>query len=188
MSEPRGLTASQTVGPFFHLVLPWPDGADVVAEGVPGAVWIRGRVLDGAGDPVPDAIVETWQPDAGGRFAGDETDAAPLEPPSFRGFGRSPTDTEGRWAVRTVKPGQVTSTDGVLQAPHISVSVFARGLLDRVVTRIYFPEDGTQHATDPLLAALDAEARSTLVAEAEPDGYRFDVRLQGDHETVFLAI
>jgi protocatechuate 3,4-dioxygenase alpha subunit len=168
-----GTTPSQTVGPFFAIGLPWPDGPDVVPEGADGAIWLHGRVLDGNREPIPDALVETWQADPEGRY----------ETPGFRGFGRCPTDEDGAWAIRTVKPGAVGG-----QAPHVAVSLFARGLLNRVVTRIYFDDEPEANATDPLLAALDEAARTTLVAARDGDGYRFDMRLQGPDETAFLAV
>ena len=171
-------TPSQTIGPFFAVGLCWPDGPDVVAEGTPGAVMVGGRVFDGAGEPVPDALVETWQADPEGRFT-----------PRFRGFGRCPTDAEGRWAVRTVKPGPLPAPDGGLEAPHLNVSVFARGLLNRVVTRVYFPDEAAANAADPLLGSIpELEARARLVAVAEEGGLRFDIRLQGAQETPFLAL
>jgi protocatechuate 3,4-dioxygenase, alpha subunit len=161
-------TPSQTVGPYFAIGLPWPDGPEVVPD---GDVLIRGHILDGEREPIPDALVETWQADPSGRY----------EVEGFRGFGRCPTDEEGAFWIRTVKPGRVGD-----QAPHIAVSVFARGLLNRVVTRIYFPED--DHAADPVLSGLSEAERATLVAVREDDGYRFDVRLQGPDETVFFAV
>ena len=130
-------------------------------------------MLDGEREPIPDALVETWQADPSGSY----------EVEGFRGFGRCPTDEDGAFAIRTVKPGAVGG-----QAPHIAVSVFARGLLDRVVTRIYFPEETDANAADPVLSGLDDAARATLVAVREEDGYRFDVRLQGPDETVFFAV
>jgi protocatechuate 3,4-dioxygenase alpha subunit len=166
-------TPSQTVGPFFAIGLPWPDGPDVVAADTPGAIRLRGRVTDGDGEPVPDALIETWQADPDGRYG----------TPGFRGFGRCPTGEDGAWAIRTVKPG---ATAG--QAPHIAVAVFARGLLKHVFTRIYFADEEQANAADPVLAGLDEAARSTLVAAREDDGYRFDVRLQGPDETAFFAV
>ena len=172
------VTPSQTIGPFFAVGLIWADGPDVVPQGTPGAVWIEGRVLDGAGDPVPDALVETWQADPAGRFTS-----------GFRGFGRCPTDANGRWAIRTVKPGPLPTPEGGAEAPHLDVSVFARGLLHRVVTRIYFPDEAEANAADPVLCSIpDQEARARLVAVAEGDGLRFDIHLQGERETPFLAI
>jgi protocatechuate 3,4-dioxygenase alpha subunit len=181
-----GTTPSQTVGPFFALALPWPDGPFVVPEGTESAIWLRGRVLDGAGDPVPDALVETWQAGPDGRYAHPED---PRGGGGFRGFGRCATSSDGAWAILTLKPGPVPGLDGATQAPHVAVSVFARGLLNRVVTRIYFADEPEANAADPVLAALAGDAaRASLVAEPGGDGYRFDVRLQGPDETLFFAI
>jgi len=181
-------TPSQTIGPFFAVGLPWPDGPEVVADGTPGACWIGGRVLDGAGDPVPDALVETWQADPQGRFAHPDDPRGPAAP-GFRGFGRCPTDAEGRWAVRTVKPGPLPAPGGGVEAPHLNVSVFARGLLGRLVTRVYFPDEPGANAADPLLGSIpDPAVRARLVAVADGDRLRFDIHLQGDQETPFLAI
>jgi protocatechuate 3,4-dioxygenase alpha subunit len=181
------ITPSQTVGPFFSHALPWPDGPYVVPDGTPGAVWLRGRVLDGAGEPVPDALVETWQADPDGRFAHPDDPQGTAT--GFRGFGRCPTDPDGRYAILTRKPGPVPGPDGRPQAPHVDVSVFARGLLNRVVTRAYFGDEERANAADPVLASVtDADARATLAAEPTGDGYRFDVRLQGDRETVFFDV
>jgi protocatechuate 3,4-dioxygenase alpha subunit len=179
MPEPaRGLTPSQTVGPFLALVLPWPDGPEVVPVGSEGGIWIRGRLLDGEGEPVPDGVVETWQAAPDGEYG-----AA-----GFRGFGRSATDPDGRWQLHTVKPGVVPTFDGRPQAPHVAVSVFARGLLDRVVTRIYFGDETEANAADPVLQAVAADRRATLVAAPGTDGYRFDIHLQGADETVFFDV
>jgi protocatechuate 3,4-dioxygenase alpha subunit len=186
------LTPSQTVGPFFTLGLFWPDGPLVVPEGTPGAVRITGRVLDGAGIGVPDAMVETWQADPQGTFAHPD-DPRPGNPGTaggqrFRGFGRCPTDPEGTYAIRTVKPGPLPAPDGSVEAPHINVSVFARGLLNRVVTRIYFPDEVGTNNADPVLSSItDPSRRATLVATAEGSGLRFDIHLQGEHETVFFT-
>lgn len=184
MSGPR--SPSQTVGPYLSIGLPWPDGPFVVAEGTPGAAWIRGRVLDGHGDPVPDALVETWQADSAGRF--DHPDDPRGAVPGFRGFGRCPTDAEGAYAILTLKPGVVPAPDGSPQAPHADVSIFARGLLKHLVTRLYFSDEPAANAADPTLASLEPDRRSTLVALHEEDGYRFDIRLQGDGETVFFDV
>ena len=178
-------TPSQTVGPYLALGLPWDDGPDVVADVTPGAFWIRGRVLDGRGDAVPDALVETWQADAAGRFAHPADDGG--RGTSFRGFGRSATDADGRWGVRTVKPGPVAGVDGRPQAPHIDVSVFSRGLLTRLVTRIYFADEASANASDGVLGSIaDETRRATLIATPSSDGYVFDIRLQGAGETVFF--
>jgi protocatechuate 3,4-dioxygenase alpha subunit len=169
MTEPLTLTPSQTVGPFLHIALAHPAMRYAVASDVAGAIHVHGTVTDGAGAPIPDALIETWQAD--GMFT------------------RCPTDSDGRYEVITRKPPAERTVDGTPQAPHLSVTVFARGLLDRVVTRIYFPEDAAANDTDPTLAAVAADRRHLLVAEAEsPGNYRFDIRLQGDDESVFLAI
>jgi len=179
-------TPSQTVGPFFGLGLPWPDGPYAVAEDLPGAFWLRGLVLDGAGEPVPDALIEIWQADPAGRFDHPDDPRGPVATAGFRGFARCPTGTDGRYAIRTVRPGPVPGPDGTLQAPHIDVSVLARGLLDRLVTRVYFPDEAA-NADDPVLATVDAVRRSTLIAKETDDGYAFDITMQGDHETVFFT-
>ena len=181
-------TPSQTIGPFFAVGLCWADGPEVVAEGTPGAVWVGGRVIDGAGEPVPDALVETWQADGQGRFAHPD-DPRGSGAGGFWGFGRCATDAEGRWAVRTVKPGPLPAPDGGLEAPHIDVSVFARGLLHRLVTRVYFPDEADANAADPVLASIaDPAARVRLVGVAEGGRLGFDIRLQGERETPFFAI
>ncbi|MGH3744299.1 MAG: protocatechuate 3,4-dioxygenase subunit alpha, partial [Mycobacteriales bacterium] len=119
-----GCTPSQTIGPFLHMVLPWPDGPDVVPDGTPGAIRIVGRLTDGAGEPVPDGLIETWQADPAGRFAHPDDPRGPAEP-GFRGFGRCPTDADGEFWFRTVKPGPLPAEDGRAEAPHLDVTVFA---------------------------------------------------------------
>lgn len=191
MTDILGVTPSQTVGPFLHIGLIWPDGPYVVPEGTPGATWISGTVVDGNADPVPDALVETWQADPDGRFSHPDDPRGPTEaspPPGFRGFGRCETDSDGRYRLFTVKPGPLPSPDGATEAPHIDVSVLARGLLDRVVTRIYFPDEDALNAADPVLVSVPAERRPTLIARPDGDGLRFDISLQGDGETIFFTI
>ncbi|RBM06293.1 protocatechuate 3,4-dioxygenase subunit alpha [Streptomyces sp. PT12] len=183
-------TPSQTVGPFFGHALPFAGGGDLAPAGHPGAVTVHGRVHDGAGRPVPDAIVELWQnapegrpPRAPGSLARRDGDLSQ----EFTGFGRVATDADGRWSARTLPPG---ARGG--HAPHVSVCVFARGLLHHLFTRLYLPDDRAALAADPLLASLDPARRATLVAKAEPLGparrYRFDIHLQGEKETVFLDL
>ena len=181
-------TPSATVGPYLAIGLTWDDGPHVVEPGTPGAIWLRGAVVDGNGDPVPDALVETWQADPDGRFdhPDDPRGAAPR--PGFRGFGRSQTVGAGEYAICTLKPGRVPDGAGGLQAPHVDVSVFARGLLDRIVTRIYFADEAEANAEDPVLRSVPEDRRGTLVARSTDDGYRLDIRLQGDGETVFFAV
>lgn len=189
MPEQGALTTpSQTVGPFYALPdgLLWPDGPEVVVPGAPGAILLRGTVFDGAGEPVPDAVLEIWQADERGRFAhhADPRGAAG----SFQGFGRCGTDPRGGFWFRTVKPGPLPTPDGRTEAPHLDVTVLARGMLQRLVTRVYFPDEAAANAADPVLSTVEEERRGTLVAVAEPDGLRFDVRLQGDGETVFFEL
>jgi protocatechuate 3,4-dioxygenase alpha subunit len=184
------LTPSQTVGPFLAIGLPWPDGPFVVPEGTPGAITITGVVYDGAGAPVTDALVETWQAGPDGRFDHPD-DPRGAAGHGFRGFGRCPTGPDGSYLIVTLKPGPLPSPGGGTEAPHLDVSVFARGLLDRLVTRIYFPDEERANAADPVLAAIGDPARvATLVARPGPEPARlcFDIRLQGDQETVFFDV
>lgn len=192
---PLGITPSQTVGPFLAIGLPWPDGPFVVPEGTPGAITITGQIIDGAGEPLPDAMLETWQADEAGRFdhPDDPRGAATSSTAGFRGFGRSATDAGGWYRIVTVRPGALPSPDGRTEAPHLDVSVFARGLLDRVVTRIYFADEAEANAADPVLTGIvDPDRRTTLIASPAPDGpageYRFNIRLQGERETVFFDV
>src|SRR5476649_430905 len=156
------LTPSQTVGPFFAIGLSTTIGSHVVDEGAPGALRISGQVLDGAGDPVPDALIETWQAEGAGRCA---------------------TDDEGHFAIVTIKPAGDAAAG---EAPHLDVSVFARGVLTRLVTRVYFPDEEDANAADPVLRTLTPDERSTLIATSEAGTIRFDIHLQGEHETVFF--
>ncbi len=182
-------TPAQTVGPYFAIGLPWPEGPYAVPKDTPGAIRITGLVYDGSGELVPDNLIETWQADPDGHFAdlhGFGTDST-LE--GFRGFGRCGyEDGDGSYEIVTVKPGRVSTPDGTLQAPHIDVSVFARGMLHRCVTRIYFADEAQANEADPILARVPPDRRDTLLAQPTDDGYRFDIRLQGPGETVFFAI
>jgi protocatechuate 3,4-dioxygenase alpha subunit len=180
-------TPSATVGPYLAIGLTWPDGAWAADEGTEGGIWIRGRVLDGNGDVVPDAMIETWQADPDGGFASPEDPRGAASYPGFRGFARAST-ISGEYAVFTLKPGRVPDGDGGLQAPHVDVSVFARGMLDRAVTRVYFADEAEANAEDVVLNSVDADRRPTLVAERTDDGYRLDIHLQGERETVFFAV
>ena len=189
------ITPSQTVGPFFAIGLPWTDGPYVVPDGTPGAIVVSGFVLDGAGEPVPDALVETWQAAPDGSF-GHPDDPRPnarrsaFTEAACRRFGRCPTEPDGRYRIVTLRPAALPSGDGRTEAPHLDVSVFARGLLDRVVTRIYFPDEEAANAADPVLSALpEPGRRGTLIATADGSGrLRFDIRLQGEGETVFFDV
>ena len=180
-------TPAQTVGPYLSIGLTWPDGPHVVAPGSPGAIRIAGRLLDGRGDPVTDGLVETWQADPDGRF--DHPDDPRGRALGFRGFGRCLTGSSGEWEIVTRKPGPLPTADGEIEAPHLDVSVFARGLLHRLVTRIYFSDEEAANAGDPVLRSLfDGSERATLVAAAVDGGYRIDIHLQGPDETVFFTL
>ena len=184
------LTPSQTSGPYLEIgLLGGPITNRLVDEPDPRAIRISGVLLDGAGEPVPDGLVEIWQANTAGRYAhpADEREEIPLED-GFTGFGRSGTVDAGRFELVTVKPGRVPWIDGRLQAPHLLVGVLARGLLKRVATRMYFPDEEAANAEDPVLLALEPEERATLVAREEDGGLRFDIVLQGAGETTFFAV
>jgi protocatechuate 3,4-dioxygenase, alpha subunit len=187
-----GPTPSQTVGPYFSfgLTTPWPEGVNAVEPYHGDAIEIHGQVFDGNGAPVPDAMIEIWQADPNGRFnhPDDPRGAAVFE--GFTGFARCGTDDDGRWAVRTLKPGPIPAAQGDGdQAPHIAVTVLARGLLRQLNTRLYFGDEAQANAADPVLASLPDDARATLIAEPVEDRrYRFDIHLQGADETAFFEL
>ena len=182
-------TPSQTVGPYFAIGLPWDAGPHAVPPGAPGAIAIIGTVYDGAGEPVPDYLIETWQADGDGRFADLHGHGGVSQLEGFRGFARcGHEDGDGSYEIITVKPGAVPWLGGGVQAPHIDVTVLARGMLQRCVTPIYFADEGEANAVDPVLATVPAGRRETLIAEPTDDGYRFDIRLQGPGETVFFDV
>ena len=184
-------TPSHTVGPFYGHALPFPGGGDIAPVGHPDTIALRGYVYDGDGDPLPDAFLELWGPDPDGNVP--RVDGSMRRDPAtggflgrngveFTGFGRIQTDANGHWYARTLRPGARGGN-----APYLSVCVFARGLLVHLFTRIYLPGDEAALAADPLLSRLDTGRRDTLVAGEEGAGtYRFDIRLQGEGETVFL--
>ena len=175
-------TPGQTIGPFYHFALPLEGGEHLVPPGSPGSVRLHGRVTDGNGDGLQDAMIEIWQADANGRVVQREGSFR-RDAGVFTGFGRTSTWRDGGYTFTTVEPGPLT--DGA--APFIAVTVFARGLLNRLFTRIYLPDDAEVLGRDALLASLDADRRSTLLAQRDEDGsLRFDICLQGDRETVFL--
>ena len=181
-------TPSQTVGPFFHDALLDRDRSRLVSPDHPEAIKIEGKIYDGAGEPVPDAMVEIWQANSAGRYdhPADDREDLPLEE-DFSGFGRSGTDGGGEFSFVTVKPGPVPGPDGRLQAPHIMVSVFARGLLKRLVTRIYFPDEEETNSVDPVLSSIeDRDLRNTLIAHDTGGVLHFDIRLQGEDQTAFF--
>ena len=189
MTETLGCTPSQTAGPFLTIALQWPDGPQIVPADTPGAVRIVGRLTDGAGQTVPDGLVEVWQADPAGRFDHPDDPRGAARHPGFRGFGRCATDASGGFWFRTLTPGPLPAEGGGTEAPHLNVSVFARGLLNRLVTRIYLPDQVELNAADPVLADLDEEDRGLLTAIPQPDGsLRFDIRLQGASETPFFRL
>jgi protocatechuate 3,4-dioxygenase alpha subunit len=178
------------VGPYLRIgLLRGLVTSELVDPGDPAAIRITGRLLDGAGEGVPDGIVEVWQANQAGRYhhPADTREELPLES-GFVGFGRSGTEDGGRFEFVTVKPGRVPWPGGGEQAPHLLLGIFARGLLKRVVTRMYFPDEHEANAADPVLSALDEVARSTLIAAPEEGGLRFDIRLQGPGQTTFFAV
>ncbi|MGC0336337.1 protocatechuate 3,4-dioxygenase subunit alpha [Streptomyces sp. SLBN-8D4] len=184
-------TPSHTVGPFYGHALPFPGGGDIAPVGHPDTITLQGYVTDGQGNPLPDAFLELWSADPEGNVP--QVDGSIRRDPAsggylgrngveFTGWGRIQTDANGHWTARTLRPGARG-----LSAPYISVCVFARGLLVHLYTRIYLPGDEAALTADPLLARVPAERRDTLIARKQGDGtYRFDIRLQGEGETVFL--
>jgi protocatechuate 3,4-dioxygenase alpha subunit len=182
-------TTSQTVGPYFSIGLTRLKKVDLAGPGVSGErITISGRVLDGDGKPVPDALIEVWQANCHGKYAhpADEQ-KKPLEP-GFDGYGRIPTDENGRFSFATLKPGGVPGPDGNQQAPHIAVSVFARGLLRRLVTRIYFPDEPA-NSGDFVLNLVEPARRGTLIPKrilGQGAAFEWNVILQGLEETVFF--
>lgn len=189
METYRVPTPSQTVGPFFEFGLLQSPQHELVPSGTPGAVRIEGVVFDGQGLPITDAMIEIWQAAPSGRYPhpDDHREELPIDS-GFTGFGRSGTDATGTYWFQTVKPGPVPWPDRRPQAPHLNVSVFARGLLKRLVTRLYFPDEEAANAADPLLSSLDPTMRSTLIAIEENGVLRFDIRLQGQGETCFFQV
>jgi protocatechuate 3,4-dioxygenase alpha subunit len=184
-----GVTPSQTVGPYLAISLHRLITAELVDLDDPRAVRLRGTLLDGAGESVPDGMIEIWQANEAGRYAHPADDRTELAlEDGFLGFGRSGTVSAGVFEFVTVKPGRVPWPGGGFQAPHLEVSVFARGMLKRAVTRMYFPDEEPANATDPVLSRLDEAARARLVAVAEDGGLRFDIRLQGPGHTPFFAV
>jgi protocatechuate 3,4-dioxygenase alpha subunit len=183
------LTPSQTVGPFFDFGLIIPGGETLAPPSTPGRhIAVEGTVRDGAGDPLPDALVEIWQADAAGKYRHPAGDPETVIEHGFDGFGRIPTGADGRFAFTTVMPGRVPGPRGTLQAPHLVVSLLARGVLTRLATRMYF-EDDPANQEDPVLALVPEARRATLIAGRDgADRYRFDIVLQGKGETVFFDV
>jgi len=208
-----GQTPSQTVGPYFHYGLPWKGGADLLGQseigprldlvppehfvlntthgdGLPRgeAIEIKGVIVDADGTPIPDAMVEIWQANAAGRYNGeaDTREDVPLDP-HFIGFGRAAASAEGVYQFRTIRPGRVPGPGNTLQAPHLAVSVFGRGLLKRLATRLYFA-DGEGLETDPILSLVPEKRRHTLLAQKREGAWWFPIHLAGNNETVFFDL
>ncbi|MDQ0616124.1 protocatechuate 3,4-dioxygenase alpha subunit [Arthrobacter globiformis] len=175
-------TPGQTVGPFYGYALPYEKDRELLAPGSAGSIRLQGTVYDGAGHPIPDAILEIWQPDAEGNIV-HRTGSLVRDGYTFTGFGRSSVGNSGVYTFTTVNPGPTEPG----AAPFISVVIFARGLMNRLFTRVYLPENEEALAKDPLLSSLDPERRRTLIARRDADGgLTWDIRLQGEGETVFL--
>lgn len=191
-----GITPSQTVGPYYAYGLTpagryaWNDAFSTnlaTPDAVGERIRIEGTVVDGDGAPIPDAMIEIWQADAQGRYVTRGEDGTKPNT-SFRGFGRCGTDNNGGFRFDTIKPGPVAGPDGKMQAPHILVAYFSRGLLTHLYTRIYFDGEAA-NASDPVLSLVPTERRGTLIAKKASDGaYRFDIYMQGERETVFFAV
>jgi protocatechuate 3,4-dioxygenase, alpha subunit len=182
-------TPSQTVGPYFLIGLDWGDAGKYAAKkGTEGLLRVHGFVLDGNGDPIPDSLVETWQADADGRFDHTDDPRGAADWAGFTGFGRSPADEDGGYEIFTIKPGTFPDAEGNTEAPHLTVRVFARGVLVGITTRIYFEDEEEANASDPVLARVPKDRRGTLIAKQTDDGYRFDIHVQGPQETVFFDV
>jgi protocatechuate 3,4-dioxygenase alpha subunit len=181
-------TSSQTIGPYLHIGMTWAVNPDFAGPNVKGErISVSGRVVDGDGKPVNDAMLEIWQANSFGRYAHPEdTRDLPLDE-GFSGWGRVCTDGDGRFRFNTIKPGRVPAPNGALQAPHLNVTIFMRGMLRHLVTRVYFDGDPA-NAEDPVLSRVPAERRATLMARGSNGALEWNVVLQGPGETVFFAV
>jgi protocatechuate 3,4-dioxygenase alpha subunit len=175
-------SSSQTAGPYVHIGFAKLYRSEIVPAGVPGErIAVSGRMIDGDGKPMTDAIVEIWQADAQGRYAHPEGGAQA----AFNGFGRVPTDRDGMFRFNSIKPGRVPAANGALQAPHLAIAIFSRGLLKQLQTRMYFPDDPA-NAEDPVLKLVPAERRATLIARRSGSELTWNIVVQGGAETVFF--
>lgn len=181
-------SSSQTVGPYLHIGLEWLTIRDLAGRGIKGErVKVEGRLVDGDGAGVSDGLIEIWQANAAGKYAHPEDRQKKPVERGFRGFGRIPTDANGGFRFSTIKPGRVPGPDGKLQAPHLVVTVFMRGLLKHLPTRIYFPDETAANSQDPILKLVPAARRPTLIARDKGKGaLEWNVILQGKNETVFF--
>jgi protocatechuate 3,4-dioxygenase alpha subunit len=181
-----------TIGPFFHSVMPWKEGGRMAKPETKGErITILGRVLDAEGKPINDAMIELWQANAAGRYDHPEDEGPGELDPSFQGFGRVAADAQGYFTVETIKPGRVRGLGNSLQAPHIEISIFARGVLKRLVTRLYFVGDPANDS-DPVLGLIEeGQRRSTIMAVQDPEKpsrWLFTLHLGGPNETVFFDV
>jgi protocatechuate 3,4-dioxygenase, alpha subunit len=180
-------SGSQTVGPYLHIGLNWLTTRDIAGKGIAGErVAIQGRLIDGNGNGVNDGLVEIWQANAAGKYAHPEDRQRKLLEKGWRGFGRIPTDAKGAFGFRTIKPGRVPGPGGALQAPHLVVAVFMRGLLKHLATRIYFPDETAANAEDPVLKLVPPARRATLIPRKKGKILEWNIVLQGKGETVFF--
>jgi protocatechuate 3,4-dioxygenase, alpha subunit len=188
---PYAQTPSQTLGPFFHYALPYDAGPTLVSDQTQGErITIEGRITDGDGLPVTDALVEIWQANSHGRYYHPEDEQDKPLDEGFSGFGRAPTDEQGVFRFHTVKPGQVAGLHNEMQAPHITISILARGVLKRMATRLYFAEEQDANRIDHVLNLVPEDRRKTLIADrvGQAPLYRLDIALQGENETVFFDV
>ena len=181
-------TSSQTIGPYLHIGMDWAVDPELAAPGVAGErIEVAGRIVDGDGAPVTDAMLEIWQANSHGRYAHPEdTRELPLDQ-GFSGWGRVTTDDDGRFRFRTIKPGRVPGSDGRRQAPHLNITIFMRGMLRQLVTRLYL-EGEADNASDATLSGVPPARRETLIARRDGGRYEWNVVLQGNNETVFFDV
>ena len=185
-----GITPSQTVGPYFGIMLKGRHACRQLSDATTGPrIIVEGRLVDGGGNAIPDALVETWQADARGRYAHPDDSASAEADRNFNGYGWAHTGADGEYRFETVKPGRVAAPDGGRQAPHILVSVMARGILTRFITRLYFEDETAANAEDAILALVPEQRRATLIARRrDDDRYTFTIVIQGSGETVFFDV
>ncbi|MFW2373139.1 MAG: protocatechuate 3,4-dioxygenase subunit alpha [Gammaproteobacteria bacterium] len=182
-------TTSQTVGPYLHIGMTWLNSNNLVGEGVSGEpLTISGCLLDGHGDPISDGLIEIWQANAAGKYNHPEDTQDKAVETGFLGFGRIPTDAQGGFHFSTIKPGRVPGPNDELQAPHLVVSVFGRGILKRLATRMYFANDAA-NTDDPILKLVPTQRHATLMAQAVGEGeLQWNIIVQGENETVFFDV
>jgi protocatechuate 3,4-dioxygenase, alpha subunit len=180
-------SGNQTVGPYLHIGLEWLTTRDIAGKGIKGErVAIAGRLIDGDGAGVNDGLIEIWQANAAGKYAHPEDPQKKPVEKGWRGFGRIPTDAKGGFRFTTIKPGRVPAPDGGLQAPHLVIAVFMRGMLKHLATRIYFPDEAAANAEDPILKLVPAARRATLIPRLHGKTLEWNIVLQGKNETVFF--